>query len=169
MAATSLETPLVPVGSVRTRTTAEARGVRVETGDLERFVEAQTGVYERVLTELRGGRKQSHWMWFVFPQLRGLGRSGMAHRYGLESLEEAVAYLAHPVLGPRLAECTAAVNAVTGKSAAEIFGFPDDLKFHSSMTVFALADPADSGFVEALRRYFGGREDPGTLQLLGRA
>jgi uncharacterized protein (DUF1810 family) len=135
--------------------------------DLERFVEAQAGTYERALAELRAGRKQSHWMWFVFPQLRGLGRSAMAQRYGLASLDEAVEYLAHPVLGPRVRECTEAVDALTGRSVSEIFGFPDDLKFHSSMTLFHLADPSDAGFEEALRRYFEGRADRGTLELLG--
>jgi uncharacterized protein (DUF1810 family) len=139
----------------------------MDSADLERFVDAQDGIYERALSELRAGRKRSHWMWFVFPQLRGLGRSAMADRYGLASLEEAVGYLAHPVLGPRLRECTAAVNGVARKSASEIFGFPDDLKFHSSMTLFHLADASDPQFAEALRKYFGGRDDTGTLELLG--
>jgi uncharacterized protein (DUF1810 family) len=136
--------------------------------DLERFVAAQAGIYERALAELRAGRKQTHWMWFVFPQLRGLGRSAMADRYGLGSLDEAVGYLAHPVLGPRLAACTEAVNAVVGRSAGAIFGFPDELKFHSSMTVFHLADPTAPGFEVALAQYFDGRQDEGTLELLGR-
>jgi uncharacterized protein (DUF1810 family) len=140
----------------------------VDSADLERFVEAQAGLYERALSELRAGRKQTHSMWFVFPQLRGLGRSALAHRYGLASLAEAVGYLAHPVLGPRLRECTGAVRALEGRSVAGIFGFPDDLKFHSSMTVFHLADPGEPLFEEALQKYFDGRADEGTLELLGR-
>ena len=140
----------------------------MENADLERFVDAQAGIYERALLELRAGRKENHWMWFVFPQLRGLGMSAMAHHYGLGSREEAVGYLAHPVLGPRLRECTEAVNAVNDRLVAEIFGFPDDLKFHSSMTLFHLADPTDPSFEEALRRYFGGEQDRGTLELLGK-
>jgi uncharacterized protein (DUF1810 family) len=143
--------------------------VRVDAvADLEQFVEAQAGIYERALDELRGGRKRTHWMWFVFPQLRGLGRSAMADRYGLASLEEAGRYLAHPVLGPRLLECTVAVNSVEARSVAQIFGFPDDLKFHSSMTLFHLADPPDPAFGRALRKYFDGRDDSATLELLGR-
>ncbi len=141
----------------------------MDSADLERFVEAQAGVYERALKELRDGRKRTHWMWFVFPQLRGLGRSAVAHRYGLASLDEAAGYLAHPVLGPRLRECTAAVNTLQGKTVEEIFGFPDDLKFHSSMTLFHLADPGEASFEEALGKYFDGRADQGTLELLGRA
>lgn len=163
----SLDTPLDRAGSVGSL--SGVRGAQVDDGDLERFVEAQSGSYERALAELRAGSKRSHWMWFVFPQLRGLGRSATAHRYGLESLDEAVRYLAHPVLGPRLRECTEAVNQVTGRAAAEIFGFPDDLKFHSSMTLFHLADPSDPGFETALRTYFDALEDRGTLELLGRA
>ena len=139
----------------------------MEHADLERFVEAQAGVYERAISELRAGRKRTHWMWFVFPQLRGLGRSATAHQYGLGSLDEAIRYLVHPVLGPRLRECTEAVNAVTGRSASEIFGFPDDLKFHSSMTLFRLADSTDPVFDAAISKYFDGRSDEGTLELLG--
>jgi uncharacterized protein (DUF1810 family) len=162
-----LETPLGPASSVWWQ--SGVRGAQVGNGDLERFVEAQSGSYERALDELRAGSKGSHWMWFVFPQLRGLGRSATAHRYGLESLDEAARYLAHPVLGRRLRECTEAVNQVKGRSAPEIFGFPDDLKFHSSMTLFHLADPSDPGFETALGTYFDGQEDRGTLELLGRA
>src|SRR5271163_4329683 len=110
--------------------------------DLERFVKAQAGVYERVCAELRAGRKQTHWMWFVFPQIRGLGSSSMAVRFGISSLAEAQAYLAHAVLGPRLRECAGIVCGVEGKSVGEIFGSPDDLKFHSSMTLFAKAAEA---------------------------
>ena len=130
---------------------------------LERFVEAQDGVYERVCEELRSGEKRSHWMWFIFPQIRGLGRSPMAERFAIGSAEEARAYLGHEILGARLRECTALVNAVEGRSASEIFGFPDDLKFHSSMTLFARAGGEEAVFVEALKRYFSGKEDAGTV------
>ena len=130
---------------------------------LERFVEAQDGVYERVCEELRGGEKRSHWMWFIFPQIRGLGRSPMAERFAIGSLEEARAYLAHSLLGERLRECTRLVNAVEGKSASEIFGFPDDLKFCSTMTLFWRAEQGGGDFREALEKYFGGKEDEGTV------
>jgi uncharacterized protein (DUF1810 family) len=130
---------------------------------LERFVEAQDGVYESVCEELRRGEKRSHWMWFIFPQIRGLGRSPMAERFAIGSLEEARAYLGHEVLGARLRECTGLVNAVEGRSASEIFGFPDDLKFHSSMTLFARAGVGDDLFREALRQYFAGKEDEVTV------
>ncbi len=135
--------------------------------DLERFVKAQDGVYERVCAELRAGRKQTHWMWFVFPQIRGLGSSSMAVRFGIASLAEARAYLAHAVLGPRLRECAGIVCGVEGKTASEIFGHPDDLKFHSSMTLFAKAaetNEADEVFGEALEKYFDGEMDGGTLE-----
>jgi uncharacterized protein (DUF1810 family) len=134
--------------------------------DLRRFVDAQRECYARVQAELSSGRKTSHWMWFVFPQLSGLGRSPIAERYAISSLDEAKAYLAHAVLGPRLEECTALVNAVEGKSLREIFGSPDDLKFRSSMTLFAHAAPRASVFREALEKYCGGEEDPLTLALL---
>jgi len=135
--------------------------------DLDRFVAAQSPVIEEVKRELRFGEKRSHWMWFVFPQLAGLGSSPMAQRYAIASLDEARAYLAHPVLGPRLQECAELVAAVQGRTAAEIFGYPDDLKFRSSMTLFGRADPAEPAFRTALERYFGGREDPRTVALLG--
>jgi uncharacterized protein (DUF1810 family) len=131
-----------------------------DTYNLARFVEAQRPVYGRVLAELRGGRKQSHWMWFIFPQARGLGRSAMAERYGIGSLAEARAYLEHPVLGPRLRECTALANGIEGRTIGAIFGSPDDLKFHSSMTLFAAVAADEACFTEALRRYFGGEADP---------
>lgn len=134
--------------------------------NLDRFVEAQAPVYTRALAELTAGRKQSHWMWFVFPQLSGLGRSPMAQHYALHSREEARSYLAHPLLGARLKECTRAVLGVTGKTAHEIFDTPDDLKFHSSMTLFAHAAPDEQLFHAALEKYFGGVEDPLTLQKL---
>ncbi len=135
--------------------------------DPERFLAAQEPVMAQVRAELRAGAKRTHWMWFVFPQLAGLGRSATARHYALASLEAARQYAAHPVLGPRLVECTALVNAVVGRSAHEVFGSPDDLKFHSCMTLFARARPAEPAFAEALRRYFGGAEDAGTVRLLG--
>jgi uncharacterized protein (DUF1810 family) len=126
-------------------------------------VGAQDGVYSRVREELREGEKRSHWMWFIFPQIRGLGRSPMAEKFAIGSLEEARAYLAHEILGARLRECTGLVNAVEGRSAGEIFGFPDDLKFHSSMTLFARAGEGEAVFREALEKYFGGEMDGGTV------
>src|SRR3974390_3102694 len=111
-------------------------GAMTDPFDLERFVDAQAPVYRQVLSELSHGRKQSHWMWFVFPQLAGLGHSAMAQRYALSSRKEAVAYLGHAILGPRLQECTALVNAVEGQTIRQILGSPDDLKFRSSMTLF---------------------------------
>ena len=134
--------------------------------ELQRFLEAQDGVYERVCAELRAGCKRSHWMWFVFPQLEGLGTSPMAQRYAIRSLGEARAYLAHPVLGPRLRACTRLVNAVRGATIDAILGHPDDLKFRSSMTLFARATAENAEFLEALRRYFGGAGDPLTLTRL---
>ena len=135
--------------------------------DLERFVAAQAPVFATALAELRAGRKRSHWMWFVFPQRRGLGHSAMAQRYGIGSLAEAKAYLAHPLLGPRLVACTRAVLAVEGRSLHAILGSPDDLKFRSSMTLFALAaDEDDSVFRQALDRYCNGHADERTLALL---
>lgn len=134
--------------------------------DLKRFVDAQAGVIDAVRAELGRGRKASHWMWFVFPQMRGLGHSAMAQRYAISSLEEARAYAAHPVLGARLAECTALVLAVEGRSAREIFGAPDDLKFHSSMTLFARAEPDEAVWRRALEKFFAGREDAATFERL---
>ena len=135
--------------------------------DLERFVTAQAPVFPAVLAELKAGRKRTHWMWFVFPQLRGLGHSSMATFYGIPSLPAARAYLAHPVLGPRLELCTATVIGVASGSLRDIFGSPDDMKFQSSMTLFALAaaDPA-SLFHRALDRWCGGASDAQTLRLL---
>ncbi|HTS49232.1 MAG TPA: DUF1810 domain-containing protein [Bryobacteraceae bacterium] len=134
--------------------------------DLQRFVNAQEPVYERVCQELRGGRKSSHWMWFIFPQLRGLGQSQMAHTFGISSRAEAEAYLKHPVLGARLRECTRLVNLVEGRAIEEIFGYPDDLKFRSSMTLFASVQAEDPVFQDALKKYFSGEQDPRTVQLL---
>lgn len=134
--------------------------------DLHRFVDAQAAVYPRVLAELRAGRKQSHWMWFVFPQVEGLGHSAMAQRYAIASRAEAAAYLRHGVLGPRLRECAALVNAVAGKSITAILGRPDDLKFRSSMTLFAHVTEDDREFAEAIQRYFKGAFDPATMAWL---
>jgi uncharacterized protein (DUF1810 family) len=132
---------------------------------LERFVTAQEQIYPRALAELKAGRKQSHWMWFIFPQVAGLGQSAMSRAYAIQSLDEARAYLAHPLLGARLRECCQAVMDVQGKSAHDIFGSPDDLKFRSSLTLFDLAAPNDI-FRAALEKYFGGKEDELTLEKL---
>ena len=132
--------------------------------DLKRFVDAQAGVIDAVRAELGRGRKASHWMWFVFPQVRGLGRSATARRYAISSPDEARAYAAHPVLGARLRECTALLLAVEGRSAREIFGAPDDLKFHSSMTLFAHAVPGEPLWHRALEKFFAGREDAATIE-----
>ncbi len=131
------------------------------------FVDAQAPVYQRVLAELRQGRKQSHWMWFIFPQFAGLGHSPMARRFAIASREEAVVYLGHGVLGPRLRECTALVNAVQGRAIREILGSPDDLKFCSSMTLFG-AVSSDPEFAEAIQKFYGGTPDRRTLDLLAR-
>jgi uncharacterized protein (DUF1810 family) len=134
--------------------------------DLERLVTAQAPIFSAVLDELKVGQKCSHWMWFIFPQLRGLGRSPTAEFYGLSSLDEARAYLAHPVLGSRLILCTETVLAVEGRSLQAIFGSPDDLKFCSSMTLFALAvGQGESVFRRALDRYCGSRLDERTVEL----
>ncbi|MCJ2073028.1 DUF1810 domain-containing protein [Methylobacterium sp. J-030] len=136
--------------------------------DLDRFVEAQAGIYARAVAELEAGEKRSHWMWFIFPQIAGLGSSPMARRYAIGSLEEARAYLEHPTLGERLRACTAAVNRVSGRSAHAIFGSPDDVKFRSSMTLFAAAAPDEPLFAEALATYFEAEPDPLTLAKLQR-
>jgi uncharacterized protein (DUF1810 family) len=137
--------------------------------DLQRFVDAQDPVYARVCAELRSGRKRSHWMWFVFPQLAGLGHSATAQRFGIASPTEAHAYLQHPVLGARLRECTRLVNAIEGRTIDEILGYPDDLKFRSSMTLFSHATADNRDFLEALQKYFAGQPDPLTLELLASA
>ncbi len=134
--------------------------------ELSRFLDAQSGVYETALEELRSGRKSSHWMWFVFPQLAGLGTSEMSRRYAISSLEEAKAYLAHPVLGGRLCECTRAVLD-SGENISTIFTYPDDLKFRSSTTIFAVASGGRDPFTEALQRLYQGHPDHETLKLLG--
>ncbi len=134
--------------------------------DLERFVAAQRAVIDTVRAELGAGRKRSHWMWFVFPQIAGLGFSAMAARYAIASADEARAYLRHPVLGPRLVECTALVNGVEGRSLNAILGSPDDLKFRSSMTLFAEVAPDEPVFGQALAKYCDGKADARTLELL---
>lgn len=139
-----------------------------DTFDLARFTDAQATVYDTVLAELRAGRKRTHWIWFVFPQMRGLGHSATAYRFGLTSLEEAVAYLDHPVLGPRLHECVAALLAHRGRAARDILGYPDDLKVRSSMTLFAHATADNADFRAVLDRLYGGVEDELTVEQLAR-
>ncbi len=134
--------------------------------DLQRFVDAQAPVYAHVLEELRDGRKKTHWMWFIFPQIVGLGHSPMAQAFAISSRLEAAAYLEHPLLGPRLIECTELVNRIEGRTASQIFGAPDDLKFRSSMTLFAEASTGTAVFTEALQKYFAGCGDPLTLDRL---
>jgi uncharacterized protein (DUF1810 family) len=134
--------------------------------DLDRFVEAQRGVHERARSELEAGRKTSHWMWFIFPQLAGLGASPTAIHYGIRSLVEARAYAAHPLLGPRLREMAAIAASLRGLTAGQVFGYPDDLKFRSSMTLFEAADPGETVYGEALEALCGGQRDQRTLRLL---
>jgi len=134
--------------------------------DLNRFLSAQEGVYDRALAELKSGQKRTHWMWYIFPQIDGLGHSPTAKRYSIKSIKEARQYLNHPVLGKRLLECTEAVVALKGGSLSEIFGFPDDLKFKSSMTLFEKIAGAGSVFSSALDRYCHGERDAATLSLL---
>jgi uncharacterized protein (DUF1810 family) len=134
---------------------------------LERFVEAQDGVHTRALAELRAGRKTSHWMWFVLPQVAGLGSSPMSQHYAIGSLGEARAYLEHPVLGPRLVECARAVASHPDRTAREIMGSPDDAKLRSSMTLFALAADSEPVFQQVLDTFFAGERDPRTVDLLG--
>ena len=134
--------------------------------DLERFLEAQSPVFEDVRAELRRGAKEGHWMWFVFPQIKGLGHSGMAQKFGISSRAEAEAYLAHPIVGSRLTECTRLVNLAEGRSIEEIFGDIDSLKFRSSMTLFAQVAGDNAVFAAALDKYFGGQPDKLTLDRL---
>jgi uncharacterized protein (DUF1810 family) len=147
----------------------------IETGDtkdrddpfnLSRFTLAQVGIYPRVLTELRGGQKRTHWMWYIFPQIDGLGQSTTTKFYAIQSLEEAQLYLEHPVLGPRLRECAEAVLAIEGRTVDEIFGYPDEMKLKSSLTLFASVTDPDSVFARVLKKYFDGERDDRTLQLL---
>jgi uncharacterized protein (DUF1810 family) len=134
--------------------------------DLQRFVDAQAGIYDAVVGELRAGRKRSHWMWFVFPQLRGLGSSPTAVRFSIASIDEARAYLSHPLLGARLRECAALVSAIDGRTAEEVFGWPDDLKLRSSMTLFARTSDDNDEFVGVLEKFYGGEEDSATVARL---
>lgn len=134
--------------------------------NLDRFVKAQSEVYRQACSELRAGRKTGHWMWFIFPQLQGLGLSEMARRYAISSLDEARAYLEHPVLGPRLRECAQLLILIPSEGIREIMGDPDDLKLRSSMTLFAKATSDNDIFLEVLRKYFQGETDPLTEQLL---
>ncbi len=136
--------------------------------DLQRFVEAQDPIYAQIRAELTASAKTSHWMWFVFPQFQGLGRSAMSVKYQISSLEDAQAYWQHPVLGARLKECVELLTSVKSRSAFQIFGTPDDLKFRSSMTLFCRAVPGEPLFQGVLAKYFDGREDPRTVELLAR-
>ncbi len=135
--------------------------------DLGRFLAAQEDVFDTAIAELRRGCKESHWMWFIFPQITGLGSSPMAAYYAIQSLQEATEYLRHPTLGPRLQECAAALLAVDGRTAREIMGAPDDLKLRSSITLFARVEGSPPVFQQVLDKYFGGEPDPRTLELLG--
>ena len=137
--------------------------------DLRRFVDAQSNNYDQALSEMRSGRKRSHWMWYVFPQYEGLGSSPMARRFAIRNLAEADAYLRHPILCPRLVECAEAVLALKGQSAHEIFGSPDDLKLRSSATLFSCVASPGSAFHRILDRYFAGQPDHRTLELIGAA
>ena len=136
--------------------------------DLSRFISAQEGIYDRALAELRDGLKRSHWMWYIFPQVEGLGHSPTTRRYSIKSLEEARHYLAHPVLGQRLKESAEAVLAIQGRSAADIFGHPDDWKLQSSMTLFELVSGPESVFGRILDKYYQGKRDTRTLQIVGK-
>ncbi len=134
--------------------------------NLQRFVDVQQPVYQQVLTELRQGRKMSHWIWFIFPQIQGLGSSETARYFAISNREEAVAYLAHPLLGPRLRECTQLLTHIHGKSIDQILGYPDNLKFKSSMTLFAHATEENEAFLTALKMYFSGEFDSATIARL---
>jgi uncharacterized protein (DUF1810 family) len=134
--------------------------------DLNRFVEAQAGMYDRALAELKRGDKRSHWMWFIFPQIDGLGHSSTAQFFAIKSVDEAKAYLTHAVLGPRLIECSTVLLQLKGLSASDVFGFPDDLKLRSSMTLFASVSEPDSAFSRVLQQYYQGQPDEKTLELL---
>jgi uncharacterized protein (DUF1810 family) len=137
--------------------------------DLKRFVRAQESDYKLALEEIAAGRKRSHWMWYIFPQFAGLGLSSTSRHYAISSLDEARAYLAHPILGPRLSECAAATLTVKGRSAHDIFGSPDDMKLRSSVTLFSLVSPENSVFHRVLEKYFEGKRDEQTLDLVGDA
>ena len=137
-----------------------------DTYNLQRFVDAQARVFDQMLTELREGRKRSHWMWFIFPQIAGLGSSDMAQRFAISGQAEAVAYLQHQELGPRLKQCAHLVNQVFGRTVEQIFGYPDNLKFHSSVTLFAAVAPGEGVFRDSLEKYFNGKPDSATVALL---
>jgi uncharacterized protein (DUF1810 family) len=145
----------------------EAPQDRDDPHDLKRFVDAQEGDYEQALSEVRSGRKRSHWMWYIFPQYDGLGFSSTSRQYAIKSAAEAMEYLRHPVLGPRLVECCEAALAVEGRSASEVFGSPDDVKLRSCATLFAAVSPAGSVFEQLLGKFFRGEWDEKTLRLLG--
>jgi uncharacterized protein (DUF1810 family) len=140
--------------------------VKSDPFNLRRFREAQAGVFETALAELKRGQKSTHWMWYIFPQIEGLGNSAMTHKFSVKSLEEAREYLSDPVLGGRLIECVEAILSVEGRTAAEIMGHPDDKKLKSSMTLFEAASPANPIFGQVLEKYFGGERDQKTLSLL---
>jgi uncharacterized protein (DUF1810 family) len=148
---------------------ANQHGSAVDPFNLSRFVQAQEGAYEQALNEIKNGRKQSHWMWYIYPQFDGLGFSSMSRRYSIKSIAEAKAYLSHPVLGPRLVECTEAALRLEELSALEIFSSPDDMKLRSCSTLFASVSPGESVFHRLLDKYFQGRLDDETLRLLGNA
>jgi len=137
--------------------------------NLTRFLKAQEGIYERALAELQRGQKETHWMWFIFPQIDGLGRSGMAREYAIKSREEAAAYLQHPLLGRRLVECSEALLHIQGRSVSDIMGYPDDLKLNSSMTLFATVSEQGSVFYRVIDRYFKGHDDRKTRAILAGA
>jgi len=137
--------------------------------NLTRFLTAQDGIYDQALAELKRGKKETHWMWFIFPQIDGLGRSEMAIRYAIKSRQEAEAYLQHPILGPRLTECSTALLQIHGKTASDIMGCPDDLKLNSSMTLFAAISKPGSVFHQVIDKYFQGQTDQKTIDLLGEA
>lgn len=134
--------------------------------DLQHFLDAQDGTYTDALAELTAGEKRTHWMWFIFPQIDGLGFSATTRRYSIKSSDEARAYLAHPVLGERLLECTRTLLAINGRTALEVFGRPDDMKLQSSMTLFATTSPAESEFAALLDKYYNGERDPRTVELI---
>lgn len=146
---------------------AGTHGETADPHDLKRFVKAHEEDYEQALSEVRSGRKQSHWMWYIFPQFDGLGFSSTSKRYAIKSVAEAEAYLRHPLLGPRLVECYEAVVGIEGRTATEVFGSPDDLKLRSSATLFAAVSPAGSVFERVLAKFFGGGQDEKSLRLLG--
>jgi uncharacterized protein (DUF1810 family) len=145
---------------------SDARGAD-DPFDLGRFLRAQEDDYERALAEIKSGRKRTHWMWYIFPQFDGLGFSSTARHYAIKSIDEARAYLAHPVLGPRLLECAEAAVGVEGRTAHDIFGSPDDLKLKSCATLFACVSPPGSVFDRLLAKFYGGQRDGKTLELLG--